>query len=276
MSDDPARGRTSGDRSAPSEIEGVLHLEPIEPVQRYEMILARMVDSIRRGFWKPGDRLPSERTLAAQLNVSRPTVREAIAALQTEGVLETRRGSGSYVSDRAQDIISKHKGSAFRESAEPGSPLQHGLGAFSRDVSPVALLEVREILDPAVGALAASRFRHGERFEELLALMGQPLDLSDPNDRKVWSESDRLFHRELAVVTNNPIVTSIADFVAAVMAQPLWKHLRDHALSVPGRMEQYVREHSDIFNSVREGDAEGASYFARRHVKSVRQHMGLE
>ena len=50
-----------------------------------------------------------------------------------------------------------------------------------------------------------------------------------------WNEGDRLFHRQIAVMTGNPVLVALADHVAAVMDQPLWQRLRDESVAVPGR-----------------------------------------
>src|ERR687883_317039 len=67
------------------------------PLQRYEQIAERLAADIRSGLLAPGERLPSERELARSLEVSRASVREAIAALQVQGVVETRPGAGTFV-----------------------------------------------------------------------------------------------------------------------------------------------------------------------------------
>ena len=80
-------------------------------LQRYEHVAERLAGEIRSGAFAPGERLPSERELARRLEVGRASVREAIAALQVQGVIETRPGSGSFV---AAD--------AARAAARPGRP----------------------------------------------------------------------------------------------------------------------------------------------------------
>src|SRR3954454_15521681 len=104
------------------------------PLQRYEQIAERLAADIRSGLLAPGERLPSERELARQLEVSRASVREALAALQLQGVVETRAGAGTFVAADAQ----------------PSQELPH-------DASPSAVLEARAQLEPAVARLAARR-----------------------------------------------------------------------------------------------------------------------
>src|SRR6201995_1046488 len=99
------------------------------PLQRYEQVAERLAADIRSGLYAPGERLPSERELARSLDVSRASVREAIAALQVQGLGETRPGAGTFV------------------SAQPPAG-----DALPQDASPVAVLEARTLLEPAVAA----------------------------------------------------------------------------------------------------------------------------
>src|SRR5436190_6279567 len=92
------------------------------PLQRYEQIAERLADDIRSGLLAPGERLPSERELARAMEVSRASVREALAALQLQGVVETRPGAGTFVT---ADAAARAPG---------GRP---------HDASPSALLEAR-------------------------------------------------------------------------------------------------------------------------------------
>jgi DNA-binding transcriptional regulator YhcF (GntR family) len=105
---------------------------PLDRPQRYERIAARLVGDIRAGRLAPGDRLPSERELARRLAVGRASVREALAALALDGVLETRPGSGSFVAaDAAARLAARRppgRAAAGREPVRPaGDP--HAAGA---------------------------------------------------------------------------------------------------------------------------------------------------
>jgi DNA-binding FadR family transcriptional regulator len=244
-----------------SDVSDELFLEPIMPVQLYEQIADRIRERIRGGIWKPGDRLPSERELARAFAVSRPSLREAIAALQVDGVLETRPGLGSFVAAKAKHALAERT----------RSPEEHA----SHDMSPLALLDVREPLEEAIARIAAQRRATDPMAVKCLDSMRQNDDPSDPAQRAIWSDADRLFHRQLGWMTANPMIEHICDYVAQVMDQPLWRRLRDEALSQPGRSETYVREHDSIYEAIESGDIEAASFFAGHHVRTVRRNMGL-
>jgi DNA-binding FadR family transcriptional regulator len=216
------------------------------PLQRYEQIAERLAADIRAGVLRPGERLPSERDLASTLEVSRASVREAIASLQVEGVVETRKGAGTFV------------------AAVP--PAAHEL----HDASPSAVLEARAQLEPAVARLAAARGQRDETAEQLLAAME-----AEPVEIATWNRSDRLFHRQLAAMTGNPVLLAFADHVASLMDQPLWQRLRDDSIAAPGRTRIHVAEHRMIYEAIVAGDGEAAAFYSVQHINRVRAYMEL-
>ena len=216
------------------------------PLQRYEQIAERLADDIRSGVLAPGERLPSERDLARTLEVSRASVREALASLALQGVVETRHGAGTFV-----------------VGLPPSEP--------PHDASPSAVLEARLALEPQVARLAAARGQGDEAAEKLLAAME-----TEPVDIATWNASDRLFHRQLAVMTGNPVLLAFADHVASLMDEPLWQRLRDDSIAVPGRTTIHLAEHRMIYEAIAEGDAEAAELYAAQHIRRVRKYMTLD
>jgi DNA-binding FadR family transcriptional regulator len=231
--------------------------EPLRGLQRYERVAERLAAEIRYGAFAPGERLPSERDLARRLEVGRASVREAIAALQVQGLIETRPGSGSFVVPDALDRL-------------PAA------GALPHDASPTDLLEARALLEPAVARLAAERARPDTVAERLLGAMESSSDPADPAARAGWNESDRLFHRQIAAMTGNPVLLGIADHVAGLMDQPLWQRLRDDSIATPGRTAIHLAEHRMIYEAVTDGDPAAAAFYAHEHVKRVRRYMTLD
>jgi len=227
-------------------------LSTFRPLQRYEQIAERLAADIRSGLLAPGERLPSERELARALEVSRASVREALAALQLRGVVETRAGAGTFV------------------TADP--PLSD---APQHDASPSAVLEARSQLEPAIARLAAQRAQPDPAVENLLTAMEAALDSEDPAARATWNASDRLFHRQLAAMTGNPVLLAFADHVAALMDEPLWQRLRDDSIATAGRTRIHVAEHRMIYEAIVEGNAEAAAFYSAQHINRVRTYMEL-
>jgi DNA-binding FadR family transcriptional regulator len=215
------------------------------PRQRYEQVADRIAADIRAGRLARGERLPSERDLARRLEVGRASVREAIAALQVAGLVETRRGSGSFVAVAPDEVREVH------------------------DSSPSDLLEARALLEPQVARLAAQRGRPDEEIEALLATM-------EDSTGDVWNDCDRRFHQRIAALTGNPVLVDLADRIAAVMDEPLWQRLRDDSIAVPGRTTLHLAEHRMIYEAIAEGDADAAELYASQHIRRVRRYMTLD
>jgi DNA-binding FadR family transcriptional regulator len=241
--------------SEPVAIRSGPAFEPVRPLARYEHVAERLAAEIRSGTFAPGERLPSERELARRLEVGRASVREAIAALQVQGVIETRPGSGSFVARDARERLP--------------SGLTH-------DASPTDVLEARALIEPEVARLAAQRGRPDPECERLLAAMEAASDTADPAARAGWNETDRLFHRQIATLTGNPVLAGIADHVAALMDQLLWQRLRDDSIATPGRTAIHLAEHRMIYEAIAEGDPDAAALYAAQHVKRVRRYMTLD
>jgi DNA-binding FadR family transcriptional regulator len=236
-----------------------LSLGPLHIEQVYEQVARRIMQDIRAGLLAPGQRLPSERELARQMEVGRSSVREAIGVLQVDGIVETRPGSGSFVAVDAPE----------RLRAEPPKVL------LAHDASPFAVLEAREAFEPAITRLAATRARRDTFAERLLADMERLSDPTNPEERAIWSDADRLFHRQIGAMTGNPVVVALYDQVAEIMNQPLWRRLRDDSLAEPGRMPIHIAEHRMIYEAVTDGDLDAAELYARLHIRRVRRYMVL-
>jgi DNA-binding FadR family transcriptional regulator len=213
--------------------------------QRYEQVADLLAADIRAGRLVPGERLPSERDLARRLEVGRASVREAIAALQVAGLVETRPGSGTFVAATPDEVREVH------------------------DSSPSDLLEARAMFEPQVARLAAQRGRPDEEIEALLAMM-------EDATGDVWNDCDRRFHQRIAALTGNPVVLDLADRIAAVMDEPLWQRLRDDSIAVPGRTTLHLAEHRMIYEAIAEGDADAAELYASQHIRRVRRYMTLD
>lgn len=244
---------------------------PLRLLQRYERIAERLADDIRHGRLRPGARLPSERELARRLEVGRASVREALAALQVEGVLETRPGSGSFVAADALEQLGTADGDGDGDRDRDTLELPH-------DASPSDLLETRLLLEPRVARLAAQRGRRDPELEARLAAMEAATEgaAADPAARAAWNESDRHFHLRLAGLTGNPVLYLLAGQLAELMDQPLWQRLRDDSIAVPGRTRLHLAEHRMIYEAVVDGALEPAEFYATQHLERVRRYMTLD
>lgn len=168
----------------------------------------------------------------------------------------TRLGSGTYVAERVME-----------------QPSMQGDSRSEADFSPNSVLEVRLLIEPAIARLAARRGKRNAQAEHYLAQMAGVKDVNDISQQALWSESDRLFHRQLAVMTEDALMVKIADEVSASMAQPLWNRLRDDGIYDANRIQLYVAEHRLIYEAIVTGDEEAAAFYVENHLKRVQRDI---
>jgi DNA-binding FadR family transcriptional regulator len=231
--------------------------------QRYEQIADHLIEEIAAGRLLPGQKLPGERELAQQLNVGRASVREALGYLQVQELVVTRPASGSYVAADVLDRLARADGD------RPAAAVP--------DAGPGAVLQAREITEPSVARLAAAGAPHQrEGLTNLIEVMEASTDSNNSEQRRRWSDADRMFHREIAVLAGNPVLVAVADQIAHTMDEPLWRRLRDESLAVADRTQLFLAEHRLIAASILDGDLDAAETYARQHIHRTRRYMALE
>lgn len=175
------------------------------------LVVEAIAQKIQSGELRPGDRLPSERELAAQLGVSRPAVREAIAALQFAGLVESRVGDGTYVT--------------FRLTQPVELLLSKAHEVLQTSQSPLEILTLRRVLEVGAARLAIKRAtpeddQHIQRIWEMkksLALAGQYEEYLSVAEE---------FHLALARATHSQAVVQVVAEVLKAIHQPLWRAMR--------------------------------------------------
>jgi DNA-binding FadR family transcriptional regulator len=230
------------------------------PLQIYEQVAEKIRAEIRSGRFLPDARLPSERELASLFGVGRPAVREAIGALQNEGLVVTRRNSGTYVVSAANQLLAA---TAVETEESPARS----------DFSPSGTLDVRLILEPAIARRAAVHKKRDRLAEHYLSQMETLTDVSDPEQLALWNNSDRLFHRQLAVMTGDALLAKFAEDIAEAMDQSLWKRLKDDGIYDPARIRLYVAEHRLIYEAIVMGDADAAAFYVEQHIHRVQRDI---
>ena len=206
---------------------------------------------IQSGEFALGDRLPSERLLGAEYKVSRPTVREALFALEMDGLIDVRVGAGVYV-----------------KALKPSSGL-----AGSADVGPFELIEARRLFEGEACALAAVRMSQ-EDLDELSALLPR-IDMSETgNDVESSEAADRQFHTIIARASqNSAILAAIEMFWDMRQGSQQYRFMsaKAHAAGVVPRLD----EHRLIFEALRAGDADGARQAMHKHLSRVLDSLML-
>ena len=206
---------------------------PITPPRRTsELVVQRMQDLIAAGTWAVGERIPAEPELVAQFGVGRNTIREAARALEHAGMLEPRRGDGTYVRGR--------------------SPLA---GAIARTSAPSELrdlLEVRRALESEASAGAAARGDAAD-VERLRLLLARTEDALAAGDLDRYTEADIAFHAELVVASRNALLIAMYDGIAEAIART-----HPSVLRRPLAEQTHPRGHRDVVDAIERGDARAA------------------
>ncbi|HET7017053.1 MAG TPA: FadR/GntR family transcriptional regulator [Streptosporangiaceae bacterium] len=205
---------------------------------------------IVNGTLRAGDRLPKEADLAAELGLSRSSLREAVRALSLMNILDVRQGDGTYVT-----------------SLEPTLLLEalSFIVDFHRDATVLELLQVRRILEPAATAMAAERATDAE-LEEL----GKLLDSLGPDpsaDELVANDLE--FHRRIVACSGNSVLSSLVETMSAPTTRArVWR-----GLTQAGAWERTLAEHRAILHAMVLRDAEAARSWSTVHIASVEQWL---
>ncbi len=213
----------------------------VEPRRLYRQIADRIGARIRGGEYSPGERLPAERELARQLHVSRPSLREALIALEVQGYVEVRIGSGIYVRDR-------HERSA-RQSA-------------SSDSGPFELMRARGLVETECAALAARNATRAQIASIRKALKEMAQANRGGRDPRL---PDRLFHLRIAEATGNSALVLMVQSLWDQRLGALFSRL-DHHFARPATQAAAIREHRRIVEAIAARDAPGARRAMRDHI----------
>jgi GntR family transcriptional repressor for pyruvate dehydrogenase complex len=226
--------------------------QSIEPRRLYRQIADQIRMLIRNGEFPSGARLPPERDLAKQLGVSRPSVREALIALEVEGLVEVRIGSGIYVQAPGARNGAKAAG---RSGPDDG-------GATA---GPFELLRARYVIEGETAALAAKSAKKGQvqAIEETLESMKHELD----DDRQPL-DGDRMFHLRIAEATGNGALVAVVDMLWEDRTGPLYKQLEHHYDS-PSLWHSAMAEHRAVLKAIAAKDATGARAAMQRHLNQA-------
>jgi GntR family transcriptional repressor for pyruvate dehydrogenase complex len=215
-------------------------------------VVVRLCEMIREGRLRPGERLPSERDLAEQLQVGRSSVREALRVLEVSGIISSRRGSGAYLRELDQhDVIS------------PLALLLDATGDIVGD-----LWEVRIMFEPSLAARAALRATDAEldALEQLVTAQ-EPL-FANPDLLEDSLAADREFHIAIAAASRNQVAVRVVQMLKQVLHES-----RRHFGASGERRWQAYEHHIDIMRAIRAREPHAAYDGMLRHLQDVEAHI---
>lgn len=210
----------------------------------YERVARELAQVIASGRYALGDRMPSERLLAEQFAVSRPTIREAMIALEVDGMVEVVTGSGVYV-----------------RALSPKTSVP-----ATADIGPFELFEARAAIEGEAAAMAARNI--GEADLALLEKLIGEMDAANKRTIPEAEDVDRQFHLTIARASNNSAVemcvTMLWDARAASLQNVKFME-KVHAEGITPR----IGEHWAILAALKSGDAEASRKAMRAHLRRV-------
>ena len=223
-------------------------VQSIEPQRLYRQIAEQLRALIAQGEFDTGARLPAERDLAREFGVSRPSVREALIALEVEGWVEVRTGSGVYVQDRSH------------RKAAPVAVNEWG---------PLELIRARRVVEGETAALAAlhGRRKHVDAMTQAIALMRE---LADQNVMPL--EGDRAFHLAIVEACDNAVLAETVQGFWDSRKGPIFSRLGGHFETVPSWRAAIV-EHEAVRDAIAARDATAARAAMHEHMDKAHQRF---
>jgi DNA-binding FadR family transcriptional regulator len=225
-------------------------LQTVEPQRLYRQIANQLRSLIAKGEFATGARLPAERDLAKQLGVSRPSVREALIALEVEGRVEVRTGSGVYVLDRS------------RRTAAPVEVMDWG---------PLELIRARRVIEGETAALAATQARRADR-DAIARALGEMKELAARG--VVPLDADRAFHIAIVHAGGNAVLTETVQGFLDSRLGPMFKKLGGH-FETTKSWQSAIVEHEAIEAAIAARDADAARSAMHDHMDKSHQRFSV-
>lgn len=222
-----------------------MSLQTVEPQRLYRQIATQLRTLITAGEWAVGSRLPAERDLAHQLGVSRPSVREALIAMEVEGWVEVRTGSGVYVLNRSN-------------WGKVGGTLQLSPDEWG----PLELIRARRVVEGEVAAMAAisAKRKHIDAMSKAIANM-----TADADRGVLLVESDYAFHTALTESCANAVLIETVQRFWTSRRGPLYEKMGEHFDTIK-TWRWAIHEHTSILDAIRDRDAAAARMAMHEHM----------
>lgn len=242
-------------------------IKKLENPRIYRQIADQLKTLIDNGEFPPGSKLPAERELAAQLQVSRASVREALIALEVIGLVDVKVGNGVIVCQPGEIACSAEPvmTQAGRDQwADTDDELDIQLD-FSAELPPFSLLQTRRLIEPETAALAA---RHASVEELALIRQAWEHNCRDNRHGSATHPGDRLFHIRIAQASGNPAYAFIIAHLLGHRYGSMFRSLQQHYTpqDMPHRSET---EHLAILNALEARDARAAKKAMKDHLDAV-------
>jgi GntR family transcriptional regulator, transcriptional repressor for pyruvate dehydrogenase complex len=213
----------------------------------YIQIYEQIVEQLKNGAFKIGDKIPSERELCEQFGVSRAPVRQALSALEMNGFTYSKQGEGVYIKSLPADEIN--------------SP------SFLSNISPEDIVEARMTIEPLIVRFAAMRATK-EDLEEL----NQTIQLMEKETKEgvYVPETDERLHNGIAKASHNDLyIQFMATISNAMKQQQMWTFIRDRTVTRPDYRGVNFQEHKNLIEAIEDHDEEKAEKLMKLHMDNL-------
>ncbi|UCD78875.1 MAG: FadR family transcriptional regulator [Desulfobacterales bacterium] len=225
--------------------------------KKSSLIAEQILHLIKTGVYEPASKLPPERLIAEQMNVGRPSVREAISALHIAGVLESRPGDGTYVA--ASPMLD--------------FPVDNTLSVLEESESPFEVLQARKAMEIGVIHLAIKNATE-EDIQRIKAAWVKKRDNARRGNYAEFIRHGREFHRAIAEATGSRAIVGLTEGLLKMTHQSLWVHMREQYYRQDNRrIEPMIKLHDDIVKAIENRNSQKAIELIEKHYDiQIDQH----
>lgn len=231
--------------------------KPLKKSKTSIQIIEQIQNLIKSGELQPGQKLPSEKDLAAALDISRASLREALSAMEIMGVLYSKKGSGTYI-NTSIDVILENHFSQLRNLPE--------------EITPQEILYARETLEIAAVKLSTVKATKEEidKMKQCLDSMEKSLQESPNTDN--WENFDKQFHHLIYITCGNRIFMKTSEYLEESMNKDFWLALKKeiHTFS---RAQKYLSDHRAVLNAIKKRNPNKAASEMLKHLERVREDL---
>jgi len=222
-----------------------MNFNPVSSKKLYMQIYNQILSEIQLGAFKIGDKLPAERELCEMFGVSRAPIRQALSALELNGIIYSRQGEGVYV--KSNQLATDQ--------------------SFFKSITPEDIVEARMNIEPLIVKFAAQRATD-EDIEELRSTIKQ---MEDETRAGVYvPETDEKLHCGIAKASHNDLFINImAAIINAMKQQEMWKFIRDRTVTRPDYRDVNFREHQLLIKAIEDRNEEEAVKIMTNHMQNL-------
>ncbi|WP_420491521.1 FadR/GntR family transcriptional regulator [Neobacillus drentensis] len=222
-----------------------MNFNPVSSKKLYMQIYNQILSEIQSGAFKIGDKLPAERELCEMFGVSRAPIRQALSALELNGIIYSRQGEGVYV--KSNQLATDQ--------------------SFFKSITPEDIVEARMNIEPLIVKFAAQRATD-EDIEELRSTIKQ---MEDETKAGVYvPETDEKLHGGIAKASHNDLFINIMGaIINAMKQQEMWKFIRDRTVTRPDYRDVNFKEHQLLIQAIEDRNEQEAVKIMTNHMQNL-------